>query len=66
MVIMNQENLTCKACGNTTFAKGELNAVDARVMPIGKSFTFGSPVIYTFCKKCGEVASIKITKPEKF
>ncbi|HIW31812.1 MAG TPA: hypothetical protein IAA29_03405 [Candidatus Paenibacillus intestinavium] len=63
---MNQENLTCKACGSTTFAKGEVNNEYAKVKPIGKMFTFGSPVIYTFCKNCGEVASIKIAKPEKF
>ncbi|MEK3795617.1 hypothetical protein MKX42_28120 [Paenibacillus sp. FSL R7-0204] len=62
----NPENLTCKACGSTTFVKGEVNAVDARVMPIGKTFSFGSPVIYTFCKKCGEVASIRIKNPDKF
>ncbi|MDF9843692.1 MULTISPECIES: hypothetical protein [unclassified Paenibacillus] len=63
---MNQENLTCKACGSNTFAKGEIKNGYGNVMPIGKPFTFGSPVIYTFCKKCGEVVSIKIAKPEKF
>jgi len=62
---MNQENLTCKACGSNTFTKGEVNNGHAHVMPIGK-FSFGSPVIYTFCKTCGEVASIKIKKPERF
>jgi uncharacterized Zn finger protein len=66
MVIMNQENLTCKACGSTTFAKGEVNNGTANLMPIGKFFSFGSPVIFTFCKKCGEVASIKIEKPDMF
>ncbi|MEK3762556.1 MULTISPECIES: hypothetical protein [unclassified Paenibacillus] len=63
---MIQENTTCKACGGTTFAKGEVNAVDARLMPIGKTFSFGSPVIYTFCKKCGEVVSIRVKNPDKF
>jgi hypothetical protein len=38
----------------------------ANVMPIGKTFSFGSPLIFTFCKRCGEVASIKVEKPEKF
>ncbi|WP_141504590.1 hypothetical protein [Paenibacillus luteus] len=63
---MNQENLSCKVCGSNTFAKGEIINGYARVMPIGKMFASGSPVIYTFCKECGEVASIKIEKPEKF
>ncbi|MCR8656884.1 hypothetical protein [Paenibacillus endoradicis] len=63
---MNQENLTCKACGSNTFTKGEITNGYAFVMPIDKFLSSGSPVIYTFCKTCGEVASIKIKKPEKF
>lgn len=63
---MSQDNLVCKSCGNTTFAKGEMSNGYANVMPIGKTFSFGSPVIFTFCKRCGEVASIKVKKPEKF
>lgn len=60
------DQLTCKACGSTTFTKGEINNGDANVMPIGKAFSFGSSIIFTFCKRCGEVSSIKIEKPEKF
>lgn len=63
---MNQGQLTCKACGNTAFAKGRVSNGYANVMPIDKALSFGSPLIYTFCKRCGEVASIKIEKPDKF
>lgn len=63
---MNQENLICKACGSNNFTKGEISSGYANVMPIGKFLSTGSPVLYTFCKNCGEVASIKIQKPEKF
>jgi ribosomal protein L37E len=63
---MNEANLVCKSCGSTTFTKGEMNNGYANVMPIGKTFSFGSPLIFTFCKRCGEVASIKVEKPEKF
>ncbi|MDH6373277.1 hypothetical protein CA600_24185 [Paenibacillus sp. VTT E-133280] len=63
---MNEANLVCKSCGSTTFTKGEVSSADANLMPIGKSFSFGSPLIYTFCKMCGEVVSIKVEKPEKF
>jgi uncharacterized Zn finger protein len=66
MVAMNQENVTCKACGGDTFVKGQISNGYANVMPINSFLSTGSPVIYTFCKRCGEVASIKIAKPEKF
>ncbi len=63
---MNEANSVCKSCGSTTFTKGEMSRGDSNLLPIGKTFSFGSPLIFTFCKKCGEVASIKVTKPEKF
>lgn len=63
---MNQAQPACKACGRTEFVKGKLNNGYARVMPINKAFSLGSGVIYTFCKRCGEIASMKIESPEKF
>jgi len=63
---MNQDNLTCKACESNTFTQGEVYNGYAQVMPVNKFLSTGSPIIYTFCKKCGEVASIRIAKPEKF
>lgn len=64
--LMNKVNLVCKSCGSTTFTKGEINSGYANVMPIGKYFSFFSPLIFIFCKRCGEVASIKVEKLEKF
>ncbi|MGM9986454.1 MAG: hypothetical protein ACI35O_04410 [Bacillaceae bacterium] len=55
----------CKACGNDTFAQGRLGNGYTSLTPINKVLG-SSPLILTFCKKCGEVASIKVKKPEKF
>ncbi|MNC41197.1 hypothetical protein D3C76_226340 [compost metagenome] len=63
---MKQENRVCKTCGSSNFTEGEMRNGYANVMPIGKPFSFGSPVIFIFCKQCGEVASIIIEKPDKF
>jgi transcription elongation factor Elf1 len=63
---MIQETFTCKVCGSNTFAQGEVSNGYANVMPAGKILSTGSPIIYTFCKNCGEVVSIKIAKPYKF
>ncbi|WP_440837394.1 hypothetical protein [Paenibacillus sp. 22594] len=65
-MILQQENRICPTCGGSHFTKGVMKSSDANVRPIGKPFSLGSPVIFTFCKQCGEVASIKIEKPEKF
>ncbi|XRD26645.1 hypothetical protein AABM34_10285 [Lysinibacillus fusiformis] len=35
-------------------------------VPFGSIMATGSPIILTFCTKCGEAASIKVAKPEKF
>lgn len=36
------------------------------MLPIGSVFSVGSPYIFNFCKDCGEVAAIKVRKPQKF
>lgn len=58
----------CQACGNDTFATGQVGSItsEGNVRPIGSIIATGSPLILTFCKKCGEAASIKVAKPEKF
>ncbi|WP_151734526.1 hypothetical protein [Paenibacillus tengchongensis] len=63
---MSKENAACRSCGGTSFAQGEMNNGYANLMPVRKALSFGSPLLFTFCKKCGEVASIKVQKPEKF
>lgn len=67
---MDNETLICTACGNNSFATGQLGhsklSSESNVRPIGSFITFGSPLILSFCKKCGEVNSIKVAKPEKF
>jgi hypothetical protein len=62
---MNNGNLTCKACGHNSFAKGKMEG-HASVRPLKSYFSFGSRLILTICKKCGEVASIKVENFEKF
>lgn len=59
------EKLTCKACGSKSFTQGKLSGY-ANVMPVEKIGFRGSSLILTFCKDCGEVASMKIDKPHRF
>jgi len=67
---MGNDKLVCKACGNDSFTSGQLGhsklSTDSNVRPIGSLIASGSPLILSFCKNCGEVASIKVAKPEKF
>lgn len=62
---MDRQKLMCKACGSDSFTKGLMDGY-AKLRPIDKTFTIGSSLTYTFCKVCGEVASIKVNKPHKF
>jgi hypothetical protein len=55
----------CKSCGNDTFTQGKLGNGFTSVMPTNKMFG-SSPLIITFCIKCGEVSSIKVENPKKF
>ncbi|MBS4216214.1 hypothetical protein [Neobacillus rhizophilus] len=64
---MNAKNQEpCKACGGTSFSKGKVSNNYAKIMPISKFFSTGSSLIYTFCKDCGEVSSIKVEDTSKF
>ncbi|KAB7668056.1 hypothetical protein [Bacillus sp. B1-b2] len=58
-------NLHCRDCGSTTFAEGSLEGY-AAVRPTDKIFSTGSPITVLFCKKCGEVVSMKVKQTEKF
>ncbi len=65
---MDNGKLICKACGKDSFGQlghGKLST-DSNVRPIGSFIASGSPLILSFCKHCGEVASFKVAKPEKF
>lgn len=62
---MDEQKLICKACGSDSFTKGVMDGY-AKLRPIEKVFTIGSSLKYTFCKDCGEVASIKVNKPQRF
>ncbi|TKI68541.1 hypothetical protein FC756_10345 [Lysinibacillus mangiferihumi] len=65
---MENSKLICKACGGGSFVSGQVGSETSQgnVRPIGSVFSVGSPYIFNFCKDCGEVASIKVTKPQKF
>ncbi|MGN4124817.1 hypothetical protein ACMGD3_07320 [Lysinibacillus sphaericus] len=62
---MENNKLICKSCGNDSFSKGKLDGF-AALRPIDTIFSSGSPLIFTVCQNCGEVASIKVSKPKKF
>ncbi|KAB2333985.1 hypothetical protein F7732_00390 [Bacillus mesophilum] len=55
----------CKICGNDKFVQGQLGNGHTSLVPIDKILG-SSLLIFTFCKKCGEVASIKVKNPSKF
>ncbi|WP_155592190.1 hypothetical protein [Lysinibacillus cavernae] len=67
---MENEDLVCRACGNDTFATGQLGhgklSTESNVRPVGSLINSGSPLTLSFCKNCGEVVSFKVSKPEKF
>lgn len=62
---MENNKLICKSCGSDSFSQGELNGY-ATLKPVDTFFSNGSPLIFTLCQNCGEVASIKVKKPRKF
>lgn len=51
--------------GGQSFSEGKLDGY-AALRPVNTIFSSGSPLIFTVCTQCGEIASIKATKPEKF
>lgn len=54
--------MICKACEGSSF----IQATDyINLRPLHKKMSIGSEKIYTVCEDCGEVASIKISNPEK-
>ncbi|RFU71373.1 hypothetical protein D0469_02350 [Peribacillus saganii] len=61
-----RQQLICKACGGHSFTKGKLSNDNISVTPIENLCSVGSPLILTFCKDCGEVASIKVKYAENF
>jgi len=62
---MDEQKSICKFCGSDSFTRGIMDNI-IKLRPIDKSFFAGSALIYTFCKDCGEVASIKVDKPQNF
>ncbi|TQR28679.1 hypothetical protein C7Y47_20510 [Lysinibacillus sphaericus] len=65
---MENNTLVCKACGSDSFAQGELGGSMANVKPIKLDMVHfsSSPLILTICTNCGEVASMKVKKVDKF
>lgn len=62
---MNNQNQICNSCGGKKFTKGRLDGY-AKVRPLNKIFSLGSGMILTFCKKCGEVSSMRVENLNKF
>lgn len=63
---MSNQKFVCKSCTGTTFTQGKVSHGYALIRSINKVFSSESSLTYTFCKDCGEVASIKVDKPHKF
>lgn len=62
---MIDQTLTCKACGSTSFAVGELGHGQANIRPVNKRATTGTPLLLTYCQNCGEIASMKVKEMGK-
>lgn len=63
---MTNQKQECKSCGGTNFTKGQLDGY-AKLVPLKSLFGIkSSKVIFTFCKNCGEVSSIKVDSPQLF
>ncbi|OEC01304.1 hypothetical protein GY31_13500 [Lysinibacillus sphaericus] len=62
---MENNKLTCKSCGYSSFGEGKLDG-PAALRPVNNMLSIGSSLIFTVCQNCGEVASIKVSKPKKF
>ena len=65
---MENNKLVCKTCGKDSFISGQVggNSSSGNRRPIGSKMAFGSPILMTFCKNCGEIASLKVANPKKF
>jgi len=65
---VEDKKLVCKSCGSDSFTIGQFGGDfnQGNVRPIDSVFSVGSPFIFNFCKDCGEVASIKVEKPQYF
>lgn len=55
----------CKTCGQSEFGLGKMDG-STGVYPVHKALSFGTPLVLEICINCGEVYSMKVTKPEKF
>jgi len=65
---VEDKKVVCKSCGHDSFTIGQVGGDfnQGNIRPIDSVFSVGSPFIVTFCKDCGEVASIKVEKPQYF
>ncbi|QSB08964.1 hypothetical protein MHB65_09675 [Lysinibacillus sp. FSL K6-0075] len=59
---MDIKEMKCKSCGGDSFVEA-MDFINLR--PVDKKIAIGSERIFTVCLDCGEVASIKVKKPEK-
>nr|WP_144926950.1 hypothetical protein [Paenibacillus bovis] len=59
------EERVCKACASNSFGKGVMDGY-AHVRPVDKFFSTGSSLELIICTNCGEVASMRVKKPDKF
>ncbi|QQZ09982.1 hypothetical protein [Heyndrickxia vini] len=56
----------CKTCGKTEFVQGKLGNGYSSLTEVDKILGKSSPLIFTFCKNCGEISSIKVKNPHNF
>ena len=59
------EKKQCPKCGCEEIGKGKAGGY-GNILPVGKVFTMGSPVIFDICTNCGHILEMKVTQPYKF
>jgi hypothetical protein len=55
----------CPECGSNNIGKGKFQ-YEAKVQPVGKTFTSGSDVLLDICTNYGLIITLRVEKPEKF
>jgi uncharacterized Zn finger protein len=60
-----QANSTCKKCGHTRFSEGILGKAGYEKVRSASKIFGSSNLVLLFCENCGEVASMRVERPEK-
>ncbi|GGE83592.1 hypothetical protein [Priestia taiwanensis] len=56
---------SCKKCGHTRFSEGVLGKSGYDKVRNPSKMFGGSNLLLLFCESCGEVASLRVERPDK-